>query len=120
MNFRIWLENFGDFTIGGMMQGGENKAYAKGVRDAQDDNYDPPSSRSQMQAQNRTMYIDGWRAMGKHIPSGKHGQNIPDRIWYQNRLRVRNFAGANPGNLIDMKVMDDPQWDDPEYEVDVG
>ena len=70
---------------------------------------------TQMAANRKTQYLDGWRAMGQRIPDEK------DRKWYQGRLRMRQYVQANPdARTVDFRVLDDSQWDDPDYDVNVG
>jgi len=112
MNFKQWLN---ETTFGQLAKGEYDNAYEKGVRDAQDGNYNPPFVRTQMAAIRKTEYLNGWRAMGQRIPDEK------DRKWYQGRLRMRQYAKANPDTrTVDFRVLDDPQWDDPDYDPNVG
>jgi len=111
MNFRKWLEGM---TAGEFLRDAPNKAYEQGVRDAQDDNYNPPFVNSQLSASRKESYIEGWRAMGKRIPEGK------DRTWYRDRLRLKQYRKQTGERMIDIRVSDDPKWDDPDYDPEVG
>lgn len=123
-SFGEWLkirENFTPSNIMAWAHDNQNKFYEKGVRDAQDDNYDPPPVGSQMSAGNKEQYILGWRSMGKYVPQGTFGRHrLSDREWFRNRLRMRNYGKMNQTNMIDLVKSDQPEYDDPDYDVNVG
>ena len=120
MNFRHWLETF---TMGDFMNWHDkkrNQMYEKGVRDAMDDNYDPPAMGSPLSSQQRMEYMDGWRSMGKRIPPGRTSRSsLSDREWYAMKLREKRYGAANPGP-INIVAANDPKWNDPDYDPDVG
>lgn len=112
-------------TAGGVMQWGreqQNKFYEKGVRDAMEDSYDPPTFGSPMSAASRKQYIDGWRSMGKQIPPGKHNSksSLSDREWYRDQLRIQNYSKATGNKMVNIMVSQNPEWDDPDYDPTKG
>jgi len=123
MNFRQWIETSEPPSLGDFMSWADNRndrMYGKGVKDAQDDNYDPPPMGSPLSSDWRFSYFLGWRAMGKNIPSGKTSRSsLSDREWFAMKLREKRYAAANPGP-INAIAANDPKWDDPDYDPEVG
>lgn len=121
MKFRQWLETFsmGDILSWGRDE--KNRYYEKGVRDAMEDNYDPPSWGSQMSSEQRYEYMCGWRSMGKRIPLGSKNSKstLGDREWFQKQLRIKRYGKSNPGP-INIIAADSSDWDDPDYNVAEG
>jgi len=125
MNFRKWLEasmdppSLGDFMNWANKR--EDHMYSKGVKDAQDDNYDPPGMGSPLSSDWRFSYMLGWRAMGKRIPPGKTSRSsLSDREWFAMKLREKRYAAASPDKYIDATAAQDPKWNDPDYNPEEG
>ena len=116
--FREWLKTE---NILAWAKNQQNEFYKKGVSDAQDGQYRPPNVNSQMSAGNKFSYINGWRSMGKNIPAGRFGSHgLTDREWYQGQMRLHNYSNTTGRTTVDFKILDNPEFDDPDYDVTKG